>query len=328
MKTFIFSVMVAMGLAKACCWADTSASLRTTSLGEGWFEYRFHLQYNAFFDVFDSVSWEVPFEGFQEFGSIDGANEVETSDSHVRVKWLGEQPREVERVVTVRSESSWVGHANIYVCFLAVPSGWGGGEEIVSGNIAGYIRFQGLAPLAPGDPGLAGASTYSNAVMVPDPQITGCTADSLTWNWSSGATMRIEASQDLLGWTPVTQVVNAATVNTWVSSVPLSTYGQAYRVNLVSNKFSPAVGLLGRARRRAAAAPAILPSGIEPRMDGRVGIRFPSQPGHAYRVRVWDAGGRLLARKHVAAAGVQSMAEVLDPGQPGIRWVTIDSLGP
>ena len=328
MKKFIFSAVVAVGLAGTFGRADTSASLQTTSLGDGWFEYRFHLQYNAFFDVFDSVSWEVPFEGFQEFGSTDGASEVETSDLHFCVKWLGEQPRETERVVTVRSESSLVGYANIYVCFLAVPSGWGGGGGIISDNIAGYIRFQGLAPLAPGDPGLAGASTYSNAVMVPDPQITDCTVDSLTWNWSSGATMRIEASRDLLGWSSVTQVVNTAAVNTWVSPEPLNTYGHAFRVNLVSNKYSTAVGLLGSAKRGAAPAPAILPSGIEPRKGGRIGIRFSSKSGHAYRVRVWDAEGRLLDQESVVADGVQSMAEVVDQGPPGIRWVTIDPLGP
>ena len=80
--------------------------------------------------------------------------------------------------------------------------------------------------------------------------------------------------------------------------------------------------------RRAVTDQAILPSGIEPQKDGRVGIRFPSQPGHAYRVRIWDAEGRLLARKDVAAAGSQSTVKVLDQGPPGIRWVTIDPLVP
>ena len=325
MKNFIFSVILAMGLAGTACWADSSVLLQTTSLGDGRFEYRLHLQYNGFFDVFDSVSMDFPFEGFQEFESTDGANEVDAGDSHVRVKWLGAQPRVVDWVVTVRSESSLVGHADVYVCFLAVPSGWSCGGGIISENIAGYIRFQGLAPVSPGDPGLAGASTSSNVVMVPDPQLTAFTTNSLTWNWSSGATMRIEASPDLAGWSPVTQMVNTSTMNTWISSVPLTTYGNAFRVNLVSNKFSPFSSVLGHAVRRSVSTQAVLPSGIEPQMDGQLGICFPSQSGHAYQVRVWDAEGRLLARKDVAADGSQSTAKVLDQGPPGIRWITIDS---
>ena len=328
MKNSIFSVILAMSLAGTACWADSSILLQTTSLGDGRFEYRLHLQYNSFFDVFDSVSLYSPFEGFQEFESTDGANEVDVSDSHVRVKWLGAQPRAVDWVVTVRSESSLVGYADVYVYFLAVPSGLMGGGGIISGNIAGYIRFQGLAPVAPGDPSLVGASTRSNVVMVPDPQLTAFTTNSLTWNWSSGATMRIEASPDLVGWSPVTQMVNTSTVNTWVSSVPLSTYGNAFRVNLVSNKFSPFSSVMGSSVRRSASAQAIMPSGIEPQMDGQLGIRFPSQSGNAYRVLVWDAEGRLLARKDVAAAGSQSTVKVLDQGPPGIRWVTIDPLVP
>ena len=324
---FMSSVIVAVGLAVTICRADTSASLRTTSLGDGWFEYRFHIQYNAFFDVFDSVSWDVPFEGFQEFGSTDGASEVELSDSRFLVKWLGDQPRETDRVVTVRSDSSLVGYSDINLCFLAVPSGWGGGGGIISGNIAGYIRFHGLAPCLTGDPDLVGASTYTNVVMMPDPQITDCTANSLSWNWSSGATMRIDASLDLLGWSPVTQVVNTAAVNTWVSPEPLNTYGNAFRVNLVSNKVGPAMGLYGAVKRRVTTAPAILPSGIEPQMDGRIGIRFPSQPGYAYRVCVWDVEGRLISQKNVVGDGDQSLAEVFDQGEPGIRWITIDFLG-
>ena len=326
MRKSILSVMVAMGLAGTACWADSSIWLRTTSLGDGGFEYRLHLQYNGFFDVIDSVRLGFPFEGFQEFGSTDGADEVEAIDSHVSLHWQGAQPRVMDRVVTVRSEFALVGLADVYVYFLAVPSGWCGGGEIISENLAGYIRFQGLAPLAPGDSSLVGASIWTNYVIVPDPQLTACTADSLTWNWASGATMRIEASADLVGWSPVTQLVNAATVNTWISPVPLSTYGNAFRVNLVSNKVNPFASM--RATRRAVTDQAILPSGIEPQKDGRVGIRFPSQPGHAYRVRIWDAEGRLLARKDVAAAGGQSMAKVLDPGPPGIRWITIDSRAP
>ena len=327
MKNAVLRIIIALGLAGTLCWADSSASFRTTSLGDGWFEYQLHLQYNAFFDVFDRLSCNFNFEGFQEFGSTDGADVATASDSHVTAEWLGAQPRNVDRVITVRSESSLIGYTDFYFSFLAVPSGWSGGG-IVSENIAGYIRFRGLAPCLPDDPDLLGTTTYTNVVMVPDPQITACTTDSLTWNWSSGATMRIEASQDLMGWSLVTQLVNSSTVNTWISPVPLDAYGNAFRVNLVSNKFSPSVGFLGRNSRRTVTAKEIVPSAIEPQVDGQIVIRFSSQPGGTYQVCIWDAEAQLLARKNVTAADFQSTAQVFDRGLPGVHWITIDSLTP
>jgi hypothetical protein len=243
-RSFVRWVVLPLALWLACMRpiAATSATfveLESTSLGDGWFQYRVKMFPESFFqqqELFGGGTGS--FTNRTETGPVANGWEFASTDLHsafwgyTNVSVLQTLP--CEQVFRARSsETGFRMDSQFYISYSLWPASWLH-SPYFSMNIVGYVRLPCLVPCPAGESDGSPTNYLTSYEMFPDVQISGLSPFTISFDWETDCTVLIQASSNLTAWTNVAYAFGRSGTASWTSSVPMPAYGSSFRVGLVS----------------------------------------------------------------------------------------------
>lgn len=236
-------------LAVVACLFGTSVlfgrdavELRSRYLGDGLFEYRLRtLEDHLFSEIKFSQLVPGPFTGY-----VSNTLPPHWTNGLYKGHWNGihydeslPQPRINEITFSVQTSSTHFRREPYgFGTILSVhfdPQYFGGESE------GGYLNLDCLVPCAPEESDGSATVLVSRHEFVPDIVIDGLVftnghVHGLTFSWPVTSTVELQASHDLVAWTPVARFPGQSGQTTWTTNSPLEGFGRTFRLLLIDTR--------------------------------------------------------------------------------------------
>lgn len=217
----------------------TFAQLESAYQGDGWFEYRVTMFQEPFFRTQCLTgAYTSSFTNRNELGSVPADWTFYAEDDHT-VSWSYNGTEATQAVPCTQSfyarstEQHFKTVTNFYLFYLLWPQHWLHSPYLTD-NMAGFVKLPALVPCPPPEEDGSPSNLVASFEMLPDVTVEDITPLSISYSWGPQYTVLISASTNLVNWTNVTYALGYEGITTWTSPVPLTAYGSAFRVGLVS----------------------------------------------------------------------------------------------
>jgi hypothetical protein len=321
---FICLAAVLLGCTGRPAAGNQFAQLQSAYLGNGWFQYTLTSQPDPFWQEADLQEFVVP--GFPNIVSVGGnpADWQNQTNSGASADWwftgTPPQARPYQRVFLVQSAyTNYCTSTNgaMLTAFVNPANYFVSGTNVETKFEAAYGTMGCLVPCQPAQADGSLAAIVSTFQLYPDIVINGFLTISnnpcgLTYTWGSGNyTVLAQGSPDLQNWTNIAYALGSPPSSTWTSPVPLSAYGNFYRLQLVATYLdSNLVGQAGGSAvsPAASAKPAILM--VVPRIlsctrasNGDIAVQISTDIGAAYQLYIADSNNQVYDRTNILIDG-------------------------
>jgi len=314
-------MLLALGPGKG--FATTFLELDSSYVGDGWFQYRMQLMKDPFFSEAYVTELVVNFTN-QVDCQTSPQDWTNTVWGNTQSDWFPSQDppeRPYENTFLMRSsETSYRLATNSFdgaaVLMSLYPVEWlfPYPSGIVSANLVGYACVPCLVPCGP-DEADGSPATFSYALkLLPDVAIqrliqTNGVVQGLDFTWGYASTFLLQASMEATTWTNVCYLWSSPPETVWTTNLPLNSFGQFFRLELVANGYltnPPPLNANVLAASQAAvkgnvAAAAPRVSGCQA-ARGRIAVSISAEPNQACTVNAVDNHNVVRATQQVTVS--------------------------
>lgn len=298
------------GLSKDCFELESHYN------GDGWFTYTFRTLDDPLIPVIRLYQLDPLFTNF-----VASVPPADWTNFFYQGNWEGimydqssPQPRLNE--ITFSARSSFTTFKRLPLGLTAVVfiqlAPLMGGE-----GYGGYVRLDCLVPCAPEEADGSPPDLDSRLELIPDVQVADLIVSNggvygLTFSWNEPSTVELQGSHDMTHWTPVTRLFGEPPQTTWTTNVPLNSFGDFFRLQLIANRH---VTNNLTSTTPGAQDSSEIPIAREEISNGQIRVGFASVPNAVYEVTYCEISGQPISAKQIRATS--SFTSVLFPiGEP------------
>lgn len=302
--------------------ATTFLELKSTYLGDGWFQYQMSVLDDPFFTEADITGLQINFtnqidqsngtQGWVYTGATSGWAFTNGYPARPYAETFLVQSSETSYRLGVGTNSDGaVALLSLYLTdiYPGIASG------VVSANIVGYAMMPCLVPCSPEEADGSPTNFVYDLKLLPDVTInqliqTNGQIYGVDFTWDSASTFLLQGSADLNIWTNIAYLWSDPPETVWTTNTALNAYGQFFRVALVADGHStnlpPLTSNLALMTRSIANAGV---ASTTPRVTscqfagGRVAVNLVSQPGQTVQVQAVDSHGTVRQTQRTTAQG-------------------------
>ncbi|HSY19720.1 MAG TPA: hypothetical protein VK815_15360 [Candidatus Acidoferrales bacterium] len=320
--------LVLFGLGLGPSFATTFLQFDSTYLGDGWFQYKMHINKDPFFLEADVTQLSVNFTNQIDQSTTSSTWSNSGPDStYSYSSWessQGSSTRPYDAVFLMRSsETSYRLGTNVFdsaiVAFSLLladytPSFDGG---VYSQNIVGFARMPCLIPCRPEDADGSPASFSYALKLLPDVNITSLiqsngVVQGVDFLWDYESTFLLQASTDFNSWTNIAYIWSYPPETLWTTNRSLDDFGQFFQISLVASGHAtnlPSLNSNVLLAKPAVAKTAIATTSTASRVSGcqvsggKIAVKITTQANQNYTVSALDSHKTVRASQSLTATG-------------------------